>query len=422
MLILRHAVATHDRIILSLASIKRGETFYILYPLASNDLYQFLYQPPLGKVDIIDLIHEAANVALALDFLHTQIYLPARRNADRFGYLACCHMDLKPENILIFDTQQTKFPVGKWKISDFGISTFKQIHPRRPEASTRLNLPCVQNQETSLTRPKRYQGTYQAPEVNEPGVKKEVGRKSDMWSLGCVLIQILAFGLGGERGLRTLDEKRTKGLGYFCTKIAAGNVSEWQLHPDISTFIEELTTHNTQQHDIGTSFDFEGLQQLLRKLLNTMVPDERPDAKAVAEALYNTVHSTNKTIDLFSFQHSSRTRGNGAVSSSLLGSSFHGQRDRLKGKRREPVVTKSEEDLAKSNEGLPSKAVQDPITFERPASSEETGLSPSRPIFPSPPVSLLGPQSSFGKTLFLIISNLQCLGLSFPPPLYSISC
>jgi serine/threonine protein kinase len=79
-----------------------------------------------------------------------------------------CHYDLKPANILVDD--------NKFLLADFGLSRFKD------------------NSEDSQTSYKSVRGSYVAPEcknINDVGdTKARIGRSSDIWSLGCIILEI----------------------------------------------------------------------------------------------------------------------------------------------------------------------------------------------------------------------------------------
>ena len=121
-------------------------------------------------------------------------------------------MDLKPNNILV--VQEQGDPVGKWMIADFGISVFKNTE-----------VVSIRDQAANLTTkdsknpPQRPPGPYQAPEVDQtwgtrsrPSDMKssaQVGRKGDIWSLGCVFTTVLAFALGGKAYVTDLERVRS---------------------------------------------------------------------------------------------------------------------------------------------------------------------------------------------------------------------
>ncbi|CAL9236548.1 unnamed protein product [Arabidopsis halleri] len=101
----------------------------------------------------------------------TRMLLEGLATIHRHGYIHC---DLKPENILVFPSSVYKS--GVWrssyelKISDFGLSKrdgdTKWWHPRQPFAGTPI---------------------YMSPESISHG---EIGKGLDLWSLGCVVLEM----------------------------------------------------------------------------------------------------------------------------------------------------------------------------------------------------------------------------------------
>lgn len=140
-----------------------------------------------------EILREASNLASALAFLHDGLEIDSRP--------VCCHMDLKPANILVYPNPKAP-AVGNWQITDFGISMMTQTQgglmvPTNPDGSayTIQRSPLV-----------RGEMPYHPPEV----LYGQFGRRSDVWSLGCILVRIIAFALNGASGLRELDLKRRK--------------------------------------------------------------------------------------------------------------------------------------------------------------------------------------------------------------------
>ncbi|CAH8263748.1 unnamed protein product [Arabidopsis lyrata] len=101
----------------------------------------------------------------------TRMLLEGLATIHEHGYVHC---DLKPENILVFPSSVYKN--GAWrssyqlKISDFGLSKrdgdTKWWHPRQPFAGTPI---------------------YMSPESISHG---EIGKGLDLWSLGCVVLEM----------------------------------------------------------------------------------------------------------------------------------------------------------------------------------------------------------------------------------------
>ena len=101
----------------------------------------------------------------------TRMLLEGLATIHRYGYV---HYDIKPENILVFPGSVYK--EGAWrysyklKISDFGLSKrdgdTKWWHPLKSYAGTRI---------------------YMSPESISHG---EIGKGLDLWSLGCVVLEM----------------------------------------------------------------------------------------------------------------------------------------------------------------------------------------------------------------------------------------
>lgn len=104
------------------------------------------------------------------------------------------HHDLKPKNILVYK--------GRLILSDFGLSKLKTA-------------------EDSRTPFKMGQGHYLAPECEDPELdfsKGIVSRASDVWSLGCILLEILIFMAEGGDSLTQFRESRSVKQGFLTTR------------------------------------------------------------------------------------------------------------------------------------------------------------------------------------------------------------
>ncbi|KAI4188771.1 MAG: hypothetical protein L6R41_001917 [Letrouitia leprolyta] len=105
-----------------------------------------------------------------------------------------CHHDLKPDNILVHE--------GSFLLADFGLSTIKD------------------SRKASYTSFKNVRGDYVAPECEnfeELSKRNVINRASDIWSLGCIILELLVFTVLGpdgvtdfelERGFKIGDHKR----------------------------------------------------------------------------------------------------------------------------------------------------------------------------------------------------------------------
>ena len=140
----------------------------------------------------------------------------AKHSTARFGY----HSDLKPANILVDETESLV-------ITDFGQATFKEV-----AGTTSSKVVGLGGTEA-----------YAPPEIDGNGVVQQ-NRRYDIWSLGCVLVEICTFVLRGSQGVLALDRTRLSkipGTNYtddrFFRRFASNS---YELKPDIKLWIQEL--------------------------------------------------------------------------------------------------------------------------------------------------------------------------------------
>lgn len=228
------SIAIHDAI------IGRDEGDHIrisiILPWASlGDLSQFLvdgtYDTHQGHVEhyynfaekfphvkkgqrlVQSLLGQSAQLAGALRFLHEGF---DTKQDD--WHVRCTHMDLKPANILIFPSSPASGIVGKWKISDFGISVLrarqKAAHSQKTGEMGSLGDYFSRIQANFRPSPGRHLGTFQAPEFEFPleyasmEDAKDVQRKSAVWSFGAILAEVLAYAFGRSASVREFRERR----------------------------------------------------------------------------------------------------------------------------------------------------------------------------------------------------------------------
>ena len=205
------------RIMKHIAALAHGDTFMILLPVAEHfdldaflrhgskpthdtkdavELYDFDTRFPHLKDDnlAVALVKELSELASAVQWLHEG------NEASRSFYRSLAHMDLKPENILIGEDPSS--PIGKWMLSDFGVSLFvlsqevSHAQCKRTTASSYLN------------EPQRGRGTYQPPEIKHPEID---GHKCDVWSFGCILLDVMSFALGRTKLFHKVRALRNSG-------------------------------------------------------------------------------------------------------------------------------------------------------------------------------------------------------------------
>jgi serine/threonine protein kinase len=274
--VLRNSRRSQSHILQAFAMISHGDSRYILTPYVEyGDLYGFLNEGQLGDTEIYDfrsrfprvsldrgdpsvfepLLQQCRHLADAIRWLHEEVTTETGKR------IYFTHMDLKPDNILI--GHHPGSTVGKWIISDFGISVPRESPPQASAIMSR--------EFTIYTHPKRARGTYQAPEFKS---HSGVGRKSDVWSFACILSMVLAWAIGRKQGVRDFATKRKKGglLDLFYEVISG---SDRELRYKVNTSVIEWLNNieNTPQpHRIAGCWAA-AIQELL-----IVEPQERPDS------------------------------------------------------------------------------------------------------------------------------------------------
>ncbi|KAI3321711.1 kinase-like protein [Xylariaceae sp. AK1471] len=236
MQVLKESLDKNDNIALHEAIIEQGVEenlkVFIIFPRAPfGDLWQFLHggkaaddtiksydfssRFPKAVDDDLDpapaLLKQCRDLTGALKFLH-EGFSVGRTS------LFCAHMDLKPNNIILFEGTKEDDVVGTWKLCDFGISAFKNSQ-ERPEISEVISVGDYHAQITMNTTARRDPGPYHAPEVSllqetidiSPQAvlnRGKVGRKSDIWSFGAILAEVLTFALDREKGVEEFERRR----------------------------------------------------------------------------------------------------------------------------------------------------------------------------------------------------------------------
>ena len=183
--------------------------------------------------------------------------------ADMIGY----HHDLKPKNILVSKE--------RFVLADFGLSRLK-------------------TGEDSQTPFKIGQGHYLAPECEDfqnDFSKGRIGRASDVWSLGCIMLEVFVFMIEGKNGLTNFRERRAFKRGFLKTRTFFCDMS---LNPEVERKLSEL--EDVEQTAVKDAVF------LLRQIL-TIDPKGRPKAGRIAAELYLILFNDLCQILLGKFQN-----------------------------------------------------------------------------------------------------------------------
>jgi serine/threonine protein kinase len=206
---------------------RHGETFNIIFPCAMTNLNHYLREDEYhstnfiqGPIESSPLWQQALGITKALGIINR---IPSTSDdspsSEGGAALNGFHFDLKPANILVEEN-------NSWVITDFGMARFEKA-------------------DGSTSRVVNQPGTdaYAPPEYLN--IESKFSRKYDVWSLGCILLEVTAFilqgydGLKGKKGLDSIRCTTTSHMTehrFFCVEVPG----KYRLKPEISGFMDDL--------------------------------------------------------------------------------------------------------------------------------------------------------------------------------------
>lgn len=243
---LRHL--EHPNILQLLGSYTHRKTHNLLFPLAGEDLEHFMTKEQKSQRFFSDRFFFLAlcGIASAIQKVHT--FMSEELDIKFIG----CHYDLKPKNILVMDDALI--------LADFGIARLKE------------------ETDDSKTVFKQGSGHYLAPEcanVIDGFQRHSIGRSSDIWSFGCILVELLTsidLGTGELEDFRSLRQSTDPVYGFTTKTFYLG----YDLHPAVTPWLTKLGS--------GSAESKRSLVSLITKMLEPE-RDLRPKAEEVTARL-----------------------------------------------------------------------------------------------------------------------------------------
>lgn len=249
----------HPNIISLITAFSKGRIYSLLFPVADRDLKKLLntnYRLPDFQTET-EIFGSLWGLSSALDCVHN--YFFPQLNVRQIG----CHFDIKPNNIL--------FSNGTLLLSDFGLSRLRRV------------------EDGSQTTFKKGEGNYTAPEcesMTEDFKHGRIGRASDVWSLGCVLAEILAYlsvepEYGPAEVQRFVDDRRLK-VGRLVSSIFHNGE---EVNPAVKKYLGFCKANQTLSDGLRL------LARIVDKILQ-FEQAQRPSAADITRLLF---HLTQRT-------------------------------------------------------------------------------------------------------------------------------
>ena len=249
----------HPNIISLITAFSKDTIHSFLFPAADGDLNKLLKTDHRlsGFRTETEIFGSLWGLSSALDAVHN--YFFPELNIRQIG----CHYDIKPNNILFSD--------GKLLLSDFGLSRLRRA------------------EDGSQTRFKTGEGYYMAPECEsfaEDFKHGRIGRASDVWSLGCILIEILVYfsvePANGPAAVQQFTEDRKLKIGSWVSYMFFGTSG---INPGVQRFLEQCKANQALS---------DGLSSLVR-IVNTILqfdPAQRPSAAEITRLIFHLTQQT----------------------------------------------------------------------------------------------------------------------------------
>ncbi|KAG8530715.1 uncharacterized protein KY384_004072 [Bacidia gigantensis] len=255
----QHHKYSHPSIVTHLVSWTQIESYYIIFPLADCNLKQYMEKrdfPINSRVEQSWLLEQLCGISSALQYIHDFPVTP-------------WHHNIKPDNILYFWAEDS--PHGVFKISDWNFPFAKVLNNT------------WRGKVHNLSRPP----AYEPPEIM---LEEGVSRPYDVWSLGCVFLEVLIWAVWDfEHVKKFRDSRLAKRDGSKSVLIDDGF---WQntvrdkiiLRSSVIQHIEALD-RNLQKNEVKA---FQKVLDVVRKMLEVQHED-RISAREI-------LHSMNSIV------------------------------------------------------------------------------------------------------------------------------
>lgn len=184
----------HDHLVTLLSSVTKGATpeskqYHFVFPFARyalDDYWRSNHSPSWDKTTVRWVAKQLSGIMGAIDAIHVPKHLHLRTQVAKYGM----HGDLKPDNILWFESR--KDYRGIFVISDFGVA---DMHSDK----SRSNIP---NEKIPAVP------GYRPPECDiQNGF---ISRRYDIWTLGCLFLEIVTWLMGGQEFVSAFKKERMK--------------------------------------------------------------------------------------------------------------------------------------------------------------------------------------------------------------------
>ena len=201
-------LSDHRNLIHCIQAVSQVDSYRVFMHYAECGTLQHLLE---GKITDGSIVTEPCSLVYAFRNLvdgvaHLRSGLSVRKN------MYCAHLDLKPDNILIYPNPRGETGAGVWKVSDFGISSYKGDQDEFAVQGLYSPAPSgggtYTRRQPRMTGPRDQSGAYCPPELHPLSKGQFFGRPVDRWLIGCILSEVLCFALGTKDSVERFRNER----------------------------------------------------------------------------------------------------------------------------------------------------------------------------------------------------------------------
>lgn len=201
----------HEHLTSAIAAFHRNKKYYLVFEWADGgSLENFWEKVPVPALspqlvqDVLEQLHGLADALVCLHGHGNGESKDIKSNTDKLGGDSKAndsghyrHGDLKPENILRFRCSDQPKKLGTLQIADLGLARHHTMATRDRIGPTSMRFGTVM---------------YESPEGHPVRAKaKPRSRLYDVWSMGCIVLELVIWLLYGYEGLITFREETRDG-------------------------------------------------------------------------------------------------------------------------------------------------------------------------------------------------------------------
>ena len=187
----------HPNLISLLATYEHKRTFFLVFPRAEEDLRSYWTKTapplPMDAEGVCWVAEQCLGIAKGVLKIHEYESSNSRLHVPNMDRVVGNHGDIKPENVLWFRNADANDQLGRGtlKLSDFGLADLSSRRTASRRFHSRVAVTC----------------NYRAPECDIPDQGGK-GRQYDMWTLGCLYLEFVAWLVGGAKMLEEFTRER----------------------------------------------------------------------------------------------------------------------------------------------------------------------------------------------------------------------